>query len=60
LLTATICLHTFFEGFSIGVQEDKVSLISTALAISLHIWADAFSIGMFYKNKDLFLQKPTC
>jgi len=32
-------------------------LISTALAIGLHKWADAFSIGMFYRNKGLVFTK---
>ena len=57
MLTATIYLHTLFEGIGIGVQEDTVSLISTALAIGLHKWADAFSTGMFYKNKGLVFTK---
>ena len=57
LLTATIYLHTLFEGISIGVQNTHASLISTALAIGLHKWADAFSIGMFYKNKGLGFMK---
>jgi len=34
-----------------------VSLLSTSLAIGLHKWADAFSIGMFYKNKGLLFTK---
>jgi len=32
-------------------------LISTALTIGLHKWADAFSIGMFYRNKGLVFTK---
>lgn len=42
--------HTIFEGIAIGVQDTVGTFLSTAVAISVHKWADALSMGIHYKN----------
>jgi zinc transporter ZupT len=43
--------HTLFEGIAIGVQNTIAGFLSTAIAIAFHKWADALSMGIYYKNK---------
>jgi zinc transporter ZupT len=43
--------HTIFEGIAIGVQDNIAGFLSTAIAIAFHKWADALSMGIYYKNK---------
>jgi zinc transporter ZupT len=43
--------HTIFEGIAIGVQDTIAGFLSTAIAIAFHKWADALSMGIYYKNK---------
>lgn len=45
--------HTIFEGIAIGVQTSVTGFLSTALAISFHKWADAFSMGLHYKTHNI-------
>jgi zinc transporter ZupT len=45
--------HTIFEGIAIGVQDTIAGFLATAVAISFHKWADAFSMGCHYRNKNV-------
>lgn len=45
--------HTLFEGIAIGVQNTVGGFLSTAVAIAFHKWADALSMGIHYRNKDI-------
>lgn len=48
-----IYFHTLFEGIAIGVQSSITSFLGTAIAIALHKWADALSMGIHYKTKKI-------
>lgn len=43
--------HTIFEGIAIGVQNTLAGFLSTAIAIAFHKWADALSMGIYYRNR---------
>lgn len=45
--------HTIFEGLAIGVQDSITGFLSTAVAIAFHKWADALSMGLHYKSKNV-------
>lgn len=45
--------HTLFEGIAIGVQNSIAGFLSTAIAIAFHKWADALSMGIYYKNRNV-------
>ena len=45
--------HTIFEGIAIGVQDNIGGFLSTAVAIAFHKWADALSIGIHYRNRNV-------
>lgn len=45
--------HTIFEGIAIGVQDSIGGFLSTAVAIALHKWADALSMGIQYRNRGI-------
>jgi zinc transporter ZupT len=45
--------HTLFEGIAIGVQDTLGGFLSTAIAIAFHKWADALSMGIYYRNKNV-------
>ena len=45
--------HTIFEGIAIGVQNTTGGFLSTAIAIAFHKWADALSMGIQYKNRNI-------
>jgi zinc transporter ZupT len=48
-----IFFHTIFEGIAIGVQGSITGFLSTAVAIGLHKWADALSMGCHYKVNNI-------
>lgn len=45
--------HTIFEGIAIGVQDSIAGFLSTAIAIALHKWADALSMGIQYRSRGI-------
>lgn len=45
--------HTIFEGIAIGVQNTTGSFLSIAVAIAFHKWADALSMGIQYRNRNV-------
>ena len=45
--------HTIFEGIAIGVQNSIGGFLSTAVAIAFHKWADALSMGIHYRNRNV-------
>jgi len=45
--------HTIFEGIAIGVQDNIGGFLSTAVAIAFHKWADALSMGIHYRNRNV-------
>jgi zinc transporter 1/2/3 len=45
--------HTIFEGIAIGVQNNIPGFLSTAVAIAFHKWADALSMGIHYRNRNV-------
>jgi len=45
--------HTIFEGIAVGVQNSIGDFLSIAVAIGLHKWADALSMGCHYRSKNL-------
>ncbi|XP_065220378.1 zinc transporter ZIP1-like isoform X2 [Planococcus citri] len=45
LLTA-LCIHSFFEGLAVGLQENPEILIQISIAILIHKIPVAFSIGL--------------
>ena len=45
--------HTIFEGIAIGVQHTLGGFLSTAIAIMFHKWADALSMGIHYRNRNV-------
>lgn len=51
ILTLAMYFHTIFQGIAIGVQESVPGFLSIAVAIGLHKWADALSMGCHYRNK---------
>ncbi len=53
MLTVAIFFHTIFEGVAIGVQGKITEFLSIAVAILFHKWADALSMGCFYKQKHI-------
>ena len=53
ILTIAMYFHTIFEGIAIGVQNIITEFLSIALAIALHKWADALSMGCHYKTKNV-------
>ena len=53
LLTLAMYFHTIFEGIAIGVQNTIGGFLSTAIAIACHKWADALSMGIHYRNKNV-------
>jgi zinc transporter 1/2/3 len=52
-LTMAIYFHTIFEGIAIGVQDTITGFLSTAIAIAFHKWADALSMGIHYRNRNI-------
>ena len=48
--------HTLFEGIAIGVQTTMTGFLSTAIAIAFHKWADALSMGIHYRNRNVSKQ----
>lgn len=52
-LTLAIYFHTIFEGIAIGVQDNLSGFLSTAVAIGFHKWADALSMGIHYRSKNV-------
>lgn len=52
-LTVAMYFHTIFEGIAIGVQNTLAGFLSTAIAIAFHKWADALSMGIYYKNRNV-------
>lgn len=52
-LTLAMYFHTIFEGIAIGVQNSLGGFLSTAVAIAFHKWADALSMGIHYRNKNI-------
>lgn len=52
-MTLAIYFHTIFEGIAIGVQDSLTKFLGTAIAIALHKWADALSMGIHYKSKNI-------
>lgn len=52
-LTLAMYFHTLFEGIAIGVQNTLAGFLSTAIAIAFHKWADALSMGIYYRNKNV-------
>ena len=45
--------HTIFEGIAIGVQNNIGDFLSIAVAIAFHKWADALSMGIQYRNRNI-------
>jgi solute carrier family 39 (zinc transporter), member 1/2/3 len=45
--------HTIFEGIAIGVQNNIGGFLSTAVAIAFHKWADALSMGIHYRSRNI-------
>ena len=45
--------HTIFEGIAIGVQDNISGFLSIAIAIAFHKWADALSMGIHYRNRNV-------
>lgn len=52
-LTVAMYFHTVFEGIAIGVQDSLAGFLSTAIAIAFHKWADALSMGIYYRNRQV-------
>lgn len=52
-MTIAIYFHTLFEGIAIGVQNSLGGFLSTAVAIAFHKWADALSMGIHYRNRNI-------
>lgn len=52
-LTLAMYFHTVFEGIAIGVQDTLGGFLSTAVAIAFHKWADALSMGIHYRNRNV-------
>jgi zinc transporter ZupT len=52
-LTLAMYFHTLFEGIAIGVQTTMTGFLSTAIAIAFHKWADALSMGIHYRNRNV-------
>ena len=45
--------HTIFEGIAVGVQTSVGDFLSIAVAIAFHKWADALSMGIHYRNRNI-------
>ena len=52
-LTIAMYFHTVFEGIAIGVQNTIGGFLSTAIAIAFHKWADALSMGIHYRTRNV-------
>ena len=49
-----LSFHALFEGIAIGLEENKPQFITLALAISLHKWAEAITLGIsFFKSQTI-------
>lgn len=46
VLMIALSTHAIFEGIAVGVVEDTKNLWTFVIAISLHKWAEAMSLGI--------------
>ena len=45
-----LSVHSIFEGIAVGLQRDSADVWSFVVAIGLHKWADAMSLGISMSN----------
>lgn len=59
ILQVAIGIHAVFEGLAIGIEQEPVKVLSIALAVVCHKWAEGLTLGLAFKKAGVDLTMST-
>lgn len=54
-----IGIHAVFEGLAIGIEQEPIKVLSIALAVVCHKWAEGLTLGLAFKKAGVDLTMST-